>query len=180
MDERKVDGTEFRNVNYFQRTGLEVNDSGVISEFLSYSTMYGNKLDVSGKFLIPTFIAPYLRGDYGDKFAEIMWKHLGDLVNPNFRSATIFKKYTNCSLDIDAIPSFIILNTEAKSTTPYSFDDESTLIIERQGVLIEELASMSDILRAFTEKEGPTAVQWCREWLKFMTASRAKRTLIDK
>lgn len=177
MDEQKVDrNTEFVRTNYFEKTGEQIDDSG-IEDYLNYHLRYGDQLDVSGKFLIPTFAAPFVRGDYGDGFGKFIAGHIGDLYAPNFRSASIFRKYVKCSLPKNEIPDLIILNTVEKATTPYYLIPEEGLTIFRNGILIEELASIGEIHSSFEEGPGHNpewGIEQLRNWFKFMTSARAK------
>jgi hypothetical protein len=178
MDNNIVSGRTAVVTDYFSKSADQVNDAGTVS-LTNWWDKYDENIDLTGKFLIPTWAAVYFSdpgvrtGIRPDSFS----KYFEDILRIKYRSVTIFKRYVLANMrKLDKLPDFIIVNCEEKSIIPYVYGTDIPLYVYRHDVLIKTLEPIGTIDKWFASddfEDKKKAAKATREWLRCMVSGKA-------
>lgn len=178
MDNNTVSGSSAVVTDYFSKSADQVNDAGTVS-LTNWWDKYDENIDLSGKFLIPTWAAVYF-SDPANRAGikpEVFFKYFEDILRVKYRSVTIFKKYVIANMKkLDKLPDFIIVNCDQRSIIPYVYGTDIPMYVYRHDVLIktlEPIGTIDDWFASDDVNHKKKAMKAMREWLRCMVSGKA-------
>lgn len=110
---------------------------------VSFNKLNTSVMSIDGKFIVPIFLCKR-------QLAESTENSF--IANVRAKSVDMFLRYRNLNVEVP-MPDIVVIDTEKRTNTPYIMDHDQTLVVMKNGIVLDTLPSINEVNAEIDERE---------------------------